>query len=147
MVVFEKDWTSVAMASCHEGEGSGVAEWLRFGLHEPGHYDCRQGQESLLFSKASGLILGLTQLRIQWVPGAASLGVKRPGHKANYSSSSNAEVKYGQAILPPTYVPSFRELGQLYILIIPTGWWEAESISNSPSSGGNFFATWVRRIV
>jgi hypothetical protein len=61
----------------------------------------------------------LTQLPIQWMPGAASLGVKRPGRKANYSSSSNAEVKYGKAILPLTDVPSFPELGQLYILIIP----------------------------
>jgi hypothetical protein len=100
-----------------------------------------RGKRVYFFSKASGLVLGLTHRPIQWVPEAASLGVKRPGRKANYSSSSNAEVKYRQAILPLTNVPSFLELGQLYVLIIPTGWWEEESISNSPSSCGNFFAT------
>jgi hypothetical protein len=37
--------------------------------------------------------LGPTQPRIQWVPGALSLGVKRPGRKADHSSPSIAEVK------------------------------------------------------
>ena len=45
------------------------------------------------------------------------------------------------------HMPSFRELGQLYIRVIPTGCWEAESITNSPSSGGNFFAKKVRRLL
>jgi hypothetical protein len=30
---------------------------------------------------------------IQWVPGALSLGVKRPGLEAHHSSPSSAEVK------------------------------------------------------
>jgi hypothetical protein len=30
---------------------------------------------------------------IQWVPGALSLVVKRPGHEADYSPQINAEVK------------------------------------------------------
>lgn len=77
---------------------------------------------SLLCSKASGLVLEFTQLLIQWMPGAVSLGVKRAGRKTNSSSLSNVDVKYGQAILPLTHVPSFRGLGQLYILVIPTGW-------------------------
>jgi hypothetical protein len=37
--------------------------------------------------------LGPNQRLVQWVPGALSLGVKRPGRKANYSPPSNAEVK------------------------------------------------------
>jgi hypothetical protein len=30
---------------------------------------------------------------VQWVPGALSLGVKRPGREADYSPPSSAEVK------------------------------------------------------
>jgi hypothetical protein len=37
--------------------------------------------------------LGPTQPPIQWVPGALSLGVKRPGREADHSPSSSAEVK------------------------------------------------------
>jgi hypothetical protein len=36
---------------------------------------------------------GPTQPPIQWVPGALSLGVKRPGLDADHSPPSNAEVK------------------------------------------------------
>jgi hypothetical protein len=39
------------------------------------------------------MVLGPTQPPIQWVPGALSLGVKRPGHEANRSPPSSAEVK------------------------------------------------------
>jgi hypothetical protein len=38
--------------------------------------------------------LGLTQPPIQWVPTVVSPGVKRPGHEAEHSPSSSAEVKY-----------------------------------------------------
>jgi len=37
--------------------------------------------------------LGPTQPPIQWVPGALYLVVKRPGHEADHSSPSSAEVK------------------------------------------------------
>jgi len=37
--------------------------------------------------------LGLTQPRIQWVPGAFSLGVKRPGRKTDHSLPSSTEVR------------------------------------------------------
>jgi hypothetical protein len=37
--------------------------------------------------------LGHTQPRIQWVPGALSLEVMRPGREADHSPPSNAEVK------------------------------------------------------
>jgi hypothetical protein len=42
---------------------------------------------------ASRTVLGPTQPPIQWVPGALSLGVKRPGREADDSPPSNAEVK------------------------------------------------------
>jgi hypothetical protein len=37
--------------------------------------------------------LGPTQPPIQWIPGALSLGEKRPGHEADRSPPSSAEVK------------------------------------------------------
>jgi hypothetical protein len=42
---------------------------------------------------ASRTALGPTQPPIQWVPGALSLGVKRPGREAHHSPPSSAEVK------------------------------------------------------
>jgi hypothetical protein len=47
--------------------------------------------------------LGPTQPHIQWLAGAISPGVKRPGREADHSSPSSAEVKNGGAIppLPP----------------------------------------------
>jgi hypothetical protein len=55
-------------------------------------FDSRRGLGFFLFSTASRTALGPTQPPIQWVPGALSLGVKRPGRKADHSPPS-AEVK------------------------------------------------------
>jgi hypothetical protein len=68
---------------------------------EPG-FNSRQEKEIFLFSTLSGLALGLTQLPIQWVPGAFSPGVKQPGLEAGHLPPSNAEVKNDEAI-PHTY--------------------------------------------
>jgi hypothetical protein len=46
-----------------------------------------------LFTTASRTALGPTQLPIQWVPWVLSLGVKRPGRKADHSLPSSDEVK------------------------------------------------------
>jgi len=46
-----------------------------------------------LFSTASRTALGPTQPPIQWVPGALSLGVKRPGREADHSPPPGTEVK------------------------------------------------------
>jgi hypothetical protein len=46
-----------------------------------------------LFTTASRTVLGATQPSIQWVPGALSLGVKRPESEADHSPASSAEVK------------------------------------------------------
>jgi hypothetical protein len=45
-----------------------------------------------LKTTASRPALGPTQPPIQWVPGAVSLGVKRPGRVADHSPQSSAEV-------------------------------------------------------
>jgi len=39
------------------------------------------------------MALGLTQPPIQWVPGDLSLRIKQPGHEADHSPPSSAEVK------------------------------------------------------
>jgi hypothetical protein len=56
-------------------------------------FDSRCGLGIFLLTTASRTALGPTQPPIQWVPGALSLGVKRPGREADPSPPSNAEVK------------------------------------------------------
>jgi hypothetical protein len=56
-------------------------------------FDSRRGLEFFLFTTASRTALGPTQPPIQWVPGARSLGVKRPGYETDNSLPSSAEVK------------------------------------------------------
>jgi hypothetical protein len=48
---------------------------------------------SRIFSTSSRPALGSTQPPIQWLPGALSLGVKRPGRGADHSPPTSAEVK------------------------------------------------------
>jgi hypothetical protein len=62
------------------------------GLGERG-FESRQELGIFLFTTASRPSLGPTQPPIQWVPGALSLGVKRPGGEADHSIPSSAEVK------------------------------------------------------
>jgi hypothetical protein len=52
-----------------------------------------QGLGIFLFTTVSRMALGPTQPPIQWVPGALSLGVKRPEREADCSPPSSAEVK------------------------------------------------------
>jgi hypothetical protein len=56
-------------------------------------FDSRWRLGIILFTTASRTALGPTQPPIQWVPGAFSLGVKRPGREADHSPLSSAEVK------------------------------------------------------
>jgi hypothetical protein len=53
-----------------------------------------------LFFTALTLALGQTQPPIQWVPGAGSLEVKRPGGETDHSPAFSAEVKNGGPIPP-----------------------------------------------
>jgi hypothetical protein len=55
----------------------------------------------------SGPTPGTTQSLIQWVPGAISLRVKRPGREAAHLPPTNAEVKSGGAIPPLPYMSSW----------------------------------------
>jgi hypothetical protein len=56
-------------------------------------FDSRRGLGIFLFTTASRTALGPTQPPIQWVPGALSLGIKRPGREADHSPPYIAEVK------------------------------------------------------
>jgi hypothetical protein len=53
--------------------------------------------------------MGPTQLPIQWVSGALSLGVKRSGREADHSLSSTAEIKeWVELYLHSPNTPSWR---------------------------------------
>jgi hypothetical protein len=69
---------------------SRIAQW--YGLDDRGNLP-PQGLETFLFTTASRPALGPTQPPIQWVPGALSLEVKRPGREADHSPPTSAEVK------------------------------------------------------
>jgi hypothetical protein len=61
-------------------------------VHVPGY----GGARSLIFNighNTANRVLGHTQPPIQWVPGAFSLGVKRPGREADHSPPFSAEIK------------------------------------------------------
>jgi hypothetical protein len=56
-------------------------------------FDSRRGLGIFLLTTASRTALGPTQPPIQWIPGALSLEIKRPGREADHSPPSNAKVK------------------------------------------------------
>jgi hypothetical protein len=66
-------------------------------------FDSRRELGIFLLTIASRTALRRTQPPIQWVPGALSLGVKRPGREAEHSPPSSAEVKnaWGYTSAPP----------------------------------------------
>jgi hypothetical protein len=55
-------------------------------------FDSQRGMWTFVIT-ASTTALGPTQPPIQWVPGALSLRVKRPGREADHTTQSGAEVK------------------------------------------------------
>jgi hypothetical protein len=67
------------------------SDWLRAGRPRGRSSSPGKGK-TCLFSTSSRPVLGPTQPPIQWVPGALSQGVKRPGREADHSPTS-AEVK------------------------------------------------------
>jgi hypothetical protein len=65
-----------------------------YGLDDRGGRSSSPGRvNNFLFSKSSRPALRSTQSPIQWVPGALSLGLKRPGREVHHSPPTNAEVK------------------------------------------------------
>jgi hypothetical protein len=56
-------------------------------------FDSQRGLGIFLFTAASSMALEPTQPPVQWVPGALSLGAKRPGREAYHLPLSSAEVK------------------------------------------------------
>jgi hypothetical protein len=56
-------------------------------------FDSRRELGIFLFTIASRMDLEPIEPPIQWVPGALSLGVNRPGREADHSPPSSAEVK------------------------------------------------------
>jgi hypothetical protein len=56
-------------------------------------FDSQRVLGNFLFTTASRTALGPTQPPIQWLPGALSLEVKRPGRETDHSPPSSAEVK------------------------------------------------------
>jgi hypothetical protein len=72
-------------------------------------FDSRWGLGIFLFTAASRTALRHTQPPIQWIPGALSLGAKRPGREADHSTLSSAEVKeWMELYLHSPYTPSCR---------------------------------------
>jgi hypothetical protein len=63
-------------------------------------FDFRRELGIFLLNTVSRTVLGLTQPLTQWVPGAFSLGVKRPGREADHSLPSSAEAKNAWSYTP-----------------------------------------------
>jgi hypothetical protein len=91
-------------------------------IRAPG-FDSRRGLGIFLFTTASRTALGPTKPPIQWVPGALSLGVKRPGREADHSPPSSVEVTMSGATpsLPQDAFMAWRSVkaqGQLYLYYV-----------------------------
>jgi hypothetical protein len=75
-----------------ENRDSSVCIALGYGLDVRGPRVRFTADGNFLFTTASTTALGPTQPPIQWVPGALSVKVKRPGREADHSPPSSAEV-------------------------------------------------------
>jgi hypothetical protein len=85
---------------------SRYSDWLRAG--RPRGRSSSPGRGKIfLFSTLSRPVLGPTQPLIQWVLGALSPGVKRPGCEANHSPLMPKSRKRG-SIHPLPHTPSWR---------------------------------------
>jgi hypothetical protein len=67
------------------------------------------GKRFVFFSTAFTPALVPTQPPIKLIPGTPSPAIKRPGHDADHSPASNAEVKNGGAIPPLPHTSSWRD--------------------------------------
>jgi hypothetical protein len=96
--------------SQHWSRDRSVGIALGYGLDDRGsRFDSRRGLGIFLFTTVSRTALGPTQPPIQWVPGALSLGAKRPASEAGHSPPSSAEVKeWVELYLHSPNTPSWR---------------------------------------
>jgi hypothetical protein len=97
---------------------SGIA--LGYELNDRG-FESRQGLGIFLFTTVTRPALVPTQPPIQWIPGALSLGVKRPGREADHSPPPSTEVRnawsYNSTLQYAfTECCSVKAQGQLYFL-------------------------------
>jgi hypothetical protein len=78
---------------------------LGYVLNDRG-FQSLQGLGIFLFITSSRPALWSTQPPIQWVTGALSLGIKRPGREADHSPPSSSEVKnsWNYTSTPPVYL-------------------------------------------
>jgi hypothetical protein len=56
-------------------------------------FDSRRRLGIFLFTTTPRMALGSAHPYIHWVPGAVTMGVKRPGREADHSLPPSAEVK------------------------------------------------------
>jgi hypothetical protein len=73
--------------------GASIAQWYSAGGFVIGGFESRQGLGICHSTTASRPVLRPIQPPNQWVSGALTLGVNRPGREANHSPQSSAEVK------------------------------------------------------
>jgi hypothetical protein len=91
------------MAWCSVKAQARLYLYLTYVLDDRG-FESREGLRIILFTTASRPALGPTQHPTQSIPGALSLGEKRPGREADHSSRSSAEVKNARTYTsPPQY--------------------------------------------
>jgi hypothetical protein len=87
---------------------------LGYGLDDRG-FETQQGLRIFLFTIASRPAMRSTRPPMQWVLGALSLGVKRPGREADHSPPSSAKVN-AWSYTYYTYTPPVRLHGQFKIV-------------------------------
>jgi hypothetical protein len=78
-------------------------------------FESRQGLGIFLFTTTSRPALELIQPLIQWVIGALSLGVKRPGRGADHLPPSSVEVKNVCGAIPP--LPQYAPMACCSIIV------------------------------
>jgi hypothetical protein len=96
--------------SFHEEPGYLSCMALGYGMDDP-NFDSRKGLGIIFFTTASRTALGLTQPPTQCVPVIPSLGIKRLGREADYSSPSIVEVKNAWSC---TSIPPIRFHGVVF---------------------------------
>jgi hypothetical protein len=92
--LFLRHKNEVLLTFKKKSRDSSVSIALSYGLDDRGsRVRFPTGAGIFLFTTVSRLALGPTQPPIQWVPGALSLEVKRPGREADHSPPCTAKVK------------------------------------------------------